>query len=108
MKFVDVENLMDYNHSIGSEAPSSIWAAIDAVPYGIIETHEQYDYIKYYSDHTEVSMDGMKTFEEDKGRCLTLGNYFGGAAFYFETTVNPKWMPNDPSWSYGKYGRIEF
>ena len=45
-----------------------------------IETQEQYDYVKYYSDHTEISMEGMKTFEEDRGRYLNLSNHFGGAA----------------------------
>lgn len=118
MKFEEVKQLMSEAHDKDPSLPHPCWAFADAVPYGVIETQEQYDYIKYYSDHTAISMEGMKTFEEDRGRYLNLGNYFGGAAFYFCTESveyalecirkYPDIFPETIDWSWGKYGKIEF
>jgi hypothetical protein len=118
MKIKEVEHLMAKTYEKDSSYPHPCWAFVDAVPHGIIETQEQYDYIKYYSDNTSISMDGMKSFEEDCGRYLNLGNYFGGAAFYFctqsvEYTLEcikkyPNIYPETTDWSWGKYGKIEF
>ena len=118
MKFEDVTHIMAQAHEKDSNCPHPCWAFVDAVPYGVIENQEQYDYIKYYSDNTSISMDGMKSFEEDHGRYLNLGNYFGGAAFYFCTVsvesalesikTYPNLYPDTPEWSWGKYGKIEF
>lgn len=118
MKFEEVKQIMSEAHDKDPHCPHPCWAAEDAIPHGVIETKEQYDYIKYYSDHTAISMDGMKSFEEDKGRYLNIGNYFGGAAFYFSTISveyatecikkYPNIYPEDLNWSYGKYGKIEF
>ena len=114
MRFEDVKHIMAQDHEADPSRPHQCWAFADAVPHGIIETQEQYDYIKYYSDHTSIKMDGMKSLEEDRGRYLNLGNYFGGAAFYF-CTESVEYIKkhldiyhNDLEWSWGKYGKIEF
>jgi hypothetical protein len=63
----------------------------------------------------------MKSFEEDKGRYLTLDSHFGGAVFCF-TTLDVDYVKNlikeneedyesfdgRLEWSYGKYGKVEF
>ena len=103
MKLKEVINIMNTNHKLDPNKPSGSWAAIIAAPHGLIQTEEQYQYILEYAQNTEVSLDGMKTFEEDKGKCLYLGDYFGGAAFYFTTSTK-----NIEPWSYGEYGKIEF
>lgn len=118
MKFKDVINLMTQKYEKDSSSPNPCWAFVDAVPHGVIENREQYDYIKYYSDNTSIGMDGMKSFKEDCGKYLNLGNYFGGAAFYFCTMDvenateyikrYPNIYPETPNWSWGKYGKIEF
>lgn len=118
MRMDDVRKIMDEEYQLDNNKPSSSWATIDAVPYGIIESQEQYDYIIEYSKNTEVGLDGMKPFDTAKGMYLNLGNYFGGAAFYFSLTPvekaeecsrkYPNIFPQDLSWSYGKYGKIEW
>lgn len=118
MKFEEVKRLMTEAHAKDLNCPHPCWAAEDAVPRGIIETQEQYDYIRYYSSHTEIGMEGMKSFEEDKGRYLNMGNHFGGASFYFCTESQdtalkytkqyPDIFPRTIEWSWGKYGKIEF
>lgn len=118
MKIAEAERIMAETHEKDPSCPHPCWVDMDAIPHGIIETQEQYDYIKYYSDNTSIGMDGMKSFKEDHGRYLNLGNYFGGAAFYFCTISvelaksyiknYPNLYPESLDWSWGKYGKIEF
>jgi hypothetical protein len=111
MKFSEIQKIMDEAYEKDHTKSSGGWAEIIAAPSGIIETYEQYEYIKYWAKHTGVNLDGMKSFEEDKGRYLTIGSHFGGASFYFTTTEieYEKSLGNENLiWSYGKYGRVEF
>lgn len=87
-------------------------------------TREQYDYVKYYTEHTSIDGQYLKTFEEAKGTYLCLGDWFGGAAFYFHLKDEPegiwKYRIIDKAgavigyskyyedFSYGKFGKIEF
>ena len=100
------------------------WTDIQCVPTGKIETREQYDYLKYYAENTPIDDRYIKSFEESVGKYIHLGNWFGGAAFYFtlqdypqgifETAIEKKdglgieyteWYED---FSYGKLGKIEF
>ena len=118
MKIEEIKRIMDEKHQLDKNKPSSSWATIDAAPFGIIETQEQYDYIIEYSNNSEISMDGIKPFDQSKGMCLNLGNHFGGAAFYFcvgpvERIIerrerHPDLYPENLSWSYDKYGKIDW
>lgn len=118
MHINEVKRIMDKAHALNPNKISSCWAYEMACPHGVITTQEQYDYIKYYSDNSDISMEGMKCFEEDKGRYLNLGNHFGGASFYFCTMSvesaqesikkYPNIFPETVDWSWGDYGKIEF
>lgn len=118
MTMNEVRAIMDEEYKNDKNKPSSSWATVDAVPQGIIENEEQYNYIIEYSKHTDIGLDGMKPYPLAQGMYLNLGNYFGGAAFYFSLmTVEsaermreeyPICYPEDLSWSYGKYGKIEW
>ena len=118
LKIEEVKRIMDENHRLYNNKPSSSWATIDAAPFGIIETQEQYDYIIEYSNNSEISMEEMKPFDQSKGMYLNLGNHFCGAAFSFcvepvERIIerkerNPDLYPENLNWSYGKYGRIDW
>lgn len=52
MKFEKVKQLMSEVYDKDPKCPHPCWAFVNAVPHGVIETQEQYDYVKYYSDHT--------------------------------------------------------
>ena len=105
---------MDGKKANNSELPGGYWAAEDAAPWGLIKTKEQFDYVKLYADNTYISFK-LGNFEDCVGKYVCMGNYFGGAAFYFYATDNFDYLKKHPdvygkdlSFSYGKYGRIEF
>lgn len=118
MNITEAIHIMTEAYEKDPSLPHPCWIYVDAVPSGIIETQEQYDYIKYYSDNTSIGMDGIRSFEEDRGRYLNLSNYFGGAAFYFSTlsiedaeryaNLYPSLYSENCNWCWGKYGKIEF
>lgn len=100
-----------------------IWADLILRPTGQILTKEQYEYIKYYEKHAlSHKYIAEIPFEEARGKYLHIGNYFGGAAYYFwlsdepegkDMIYNENGMPKGYSshyneFSYGKYGKIEF
>ena len=109
-----------------SEARKQIgtWADLECRPTGRIDTKDQYDYLKYYSDHTAIDDKYIKSFEEVKGKYIHLGSWFGGASFYFsledkpegvfETSIRAedgriiKYTEWYEKFSYGKLGKIEF
>lgn len=74
-------------------------------PAGKVTTREQYDYIKYYAEHTEIDDRYIKSFEDVCGKWIDIGSWFGGAAFYFSVS-NGK--PTDEGFSFGDLGKIEF
>ena len=118
MTLNEVKEIMQKEHDLDNNKPHPCWADIDAVPHGVIENEEQYNYIIEYSRNTSVGLDGMKPYQIAQGMYLGLGNYFGGSAFYFTLmTVEyaksmknkyPDIYPDDLSWSYGEYGKIEW
>ena len=118
MTLDEVKEIMQKEYELDNNRPQACWADIDAVPHGIIENEEQYNYIIEYSRNTSIKLDGMKPYPLAQGMYLNLGSYFGGASFYFTLmTVKdvtemkdryPDIYPNDLSWSYGKYGKIEW
>lgn len=92
------------------------WAGIGSVPQGIIETEEQWNYLKEYSKHISIDDRYLTSFEEDKGKWLNLGSWFGGASFYwslnkqlpnFDTEYYKKFPPH-VEWYWGKNGKIDF
>lgn len=97
---------------------STSWAHLELRPHGKIKTKEQYDYVIYYGQHTSISVDEryIKLFEEEQGKYLHLGNWFGGASFYFYFSDNPENIdgyfdedaPKYEDFDYGKAGKIEF
>lgn len=109
-----------------SEARKQIgtWTDLECIPTGRIETREQYNYLKYYAEHTVIDDRYIKSFEDSAGKYIHLGNWFGGAAFYFSLTDKPEGIyetaikAKDGSvieytewyeeFSYGKLGEIEF
>ncbi|RHP46914.1 hypothetical protein [Clostridium sp. AF32-12BH] len=100
------------------------WAFLECRPTGKIMTREQYNYVKYYTEHTSIDGCRLKTFEEAKGKYLCLGNWFGGAAFYFHLKDEPEgiwkhrivdkvgavvgYSKYYEDFSYGQFGKIEF
>lgn len=105
---------MNSQHEKDTSFPGGCWAEEDAAPRGIIMTKEQYDYVKYYSDNTSISFN-LGEYETCIGKYVSIGDYFGGAAFYFYATDNfdflkryPDVYGSDWSFSYGKYGEIIF
>lgn len=95
-----------------NKVDSRAWADLELRPSGKIATREQYDYVLYYSKHTSIRIEDaggtyIKSFENAAGKYLCLGNWFGGAAFYFYVTDEP--CDNErKEFSYGRLGRIEF
>lgn len=93
-----------------------VWWEIICAPKGIIETKEQYDYAILYGNSTSISTrsdDKLSSFETAKGCYLGIGNYFGGAAFYFYLDRNGEYNYEKNEYetvpfSYGKYGKIDF
>ena len=118
MTLSEVKEIMQKEYDLDNNKPNPCWADLESIPYGIIENEEQYNYIVEYSKNTSIGLDGMKPYPLAQGMYLSLGNYFGGAAFYFtlmtveraERMKNeyPSVYPKDLSWSYGKYGKIEW
>ena len=118
MTFEEIRNVMQKEYDKDNNNANPCWLEFEAAPHGVIENEEQYNYIIRYSENSTISLDGMKPYSLAKGMYLKLGNYFGGAAFYFtliklETAKKmqkkyPNIYPKDLSWSYGKYGRVNF
>lgn len=116
MKWADVEKL---------EKNNCYWSYDETIrPTGKILTIEQFDYVLEYAKYAAISTADIKSFEEAKGKYIILGNYFGGAAFYFRLDDKPegvyKTLIRDKNnwpigytryyenFSYGKYGKIDF
>lgn len=116
MKYVDAREKVE----------SKTWADLELRPTGKVLTKEQYEYVLYYGKNTSIAVDDryIKTFEEERGKYLHLGSWFGGASFYFYFSDKPEGadgtMICDKSgrcagyeryykeFSYGKFGKIEF
>lgn len=107
-----------------SKVSNRSYAALELRPTGKIGTKEQYDYVVYYCEHTEIDGCQISPFYIAEGKYLHIGNYFGGASFYFYLSDKPEGIYeeaiNDETgaiigykkfykeFSYGKYGKIEF
>lgn len=93
-----------------------IWAAIDAVPQGIIETEEQWNYLKEYSKHIVIDDRYLTSFDKDKGKWLDIGDWFAGGSFYWNLSKKPpdsddEYFERHPlhiEWYWGKHGKIDF
>ncbi len=83
------------------------WADLELRPTGKILTEEQLNYVLYYARHTSISVKEAVAFNEVVGKFLCLGDWFGGASFYFYFSDMPD-NGNNHDFSYGKLGRIEF
>lgn len=106
------------------KAKDKVWAFLELRPTGKVLTKEQYDYVMYYAKHTGIDCSYVRSFEEEKGKYLRLGSWFGGASYYFffgdqpegiiETAVTNEWKVIETfkeyyeDFSYGKLGKIEF
>lgn len=106
------------------KAKEKVWAFLELRPTGRVLTKEQYDYAMYYAKHTGIDCSYIRSFEEEKGKYLRLGNWFGGASYYFffgdqpegiiETAVTNDWNVIETfkeyyeDFSYCKLGKIEF
>ena len=100
------------------------WTDIQCVPTGKITTKEQYDYLKYYVENTQIDDRYIKSFKESKDKYIHMGSWFGGAAFYFYMSDEPQgnydyriedkngaivgYTKYEEEFSYGKLGKIEF
>lgn len=100
-----------------TEVKSTSWGFVENNPSGVIETEEQWNYAKEYGDKCCINTRYLKSFEEDKGRLLTVGSWFGGASFYWSISEydknNPseywiKYPPEHIDWYWGKNGIIDF
>ena len=116
MKWTDVEKL---------EKENCYWSYDETIrPTGKILTKEQFDYVLEYAKHAAIRTVNFKSFEEAKGKYIILGNYFGGAVFYFRLNDKPEGVYETlirnkdnyligyakyyENFSYGKYGKIDF
>ena len=106
------------------KADNKVWADLELRPTGKVLTKEQYDYAVYYAKHTGIDCRYVRSFDEEKGKYLRLGNWFGGASYYFffgnqpegiiETAVTNDWNVIETfkeyyeDFSYGKLGKIDF
>lgn len=115
MKFEEAKKLVD-----------STWADLELIPHGKVITKEQYDYILYYGHHTGIAVDEryIKSFEEECGKYLHMGNWFGGASFYFHFSDKPEGVYESAirdkngviigykeyfeEFTYGRCGKIDF
>ena len=88
-------------------ANDKTWADLELRPTGIVTTKEQYDYVLYYAKHQQIDTRYIKPFNEVAGKYLRLGDWFGGAAFYFYFSDTPQ-TGDKEEFSYGKFGKIEF
>lgn len=115
MKFKEAETLF-----------GETWAFMELVPRGKVTTKEQYDYVLYYGQNTSIAVDDryIKSFEDECGKYLHTGDWFGGASFYFYFSEKPEGIRESAirnkngaiidykeyyeEFSYGKCGKIEF
>lgn len=74
------------------KADSKTWADLELRPTGKVLTKEQYEYVLYYGRNTSIAVDDryIKTFEEERGKYLHLGSWFGVRAFIFIFRTNQK------------------
>lgn len=100
------------------------WAFLELRPTGKVVSKEQYEYVLYYAKQTGIDTRYIKTFEEEKGKYLRLGSWFGGASYYFYFADFPEGVPETAEknefgaytkyteyyeeFSYGKFGMIAF
>ena len=100
------------------------WAFLELRPTGKVVSKEQYEYVLYYAKQTGIDTRYIRTFEEEKGKYLRLGSWFGGASYYFYFAEQPegvsetaernefgaytKYTEYYEDFSYGKFGAITF
>lgn len=100
------------------------WAFLELRPTGKVVSKEQYEYVLYYAKQTGIDTRYIKTFEEENGKYLRLGSWFGGASYYFYFADFPEGVPETAEknefgaytkyteyyeeFSYGKFGMITF
>ena len=102
------------------------WPDLELIPHGKVTTKKQYDYVLYYGQHTCIAVDDryIKPFEEECGKYLHLGDWFGGASFYFYFSDHPEGVYESAirnkngvivgykdyyeDFTYGRCGKIEF
>lgn len=93
-------------------------------PTGKILTKKQYDYVLEYGKHAAIKIDHISSFKDTKGKYITLGSLWAGAAFYFKVEDRPEsvyktalrdengailgYKDYFEDFSYGKYGKIDF
>ena len=107
------------------KADDKVWADLELRPTGKIKTKEQYDYVVYYESHIFQPSDtniAKIPFDQAKNKYLRLGNYFGGADYYFYLSDKPDgkdlildskgnfegYSSFYEDFDYGKFGKIEF
>ena len=81
------------------------WAFLELRPIGKVVSKEQYEYVLYYAKQTGIDTRYIRTFEEEKGKYLRLGCWFGGASYYFYFADQTEGVED---FSYGKFGAITF
>ena len=64
------------------------WAFLELRPTGKVVSKEQYEYVLYYAKQTGIDTRYIRTFEEEKGKYLRLGSWFGGASYYFYSNTS--------------------
>lgn len=100
------------------------WAFLELRPTGKVVSKEQYEYVLYYAKQTGIDTRYIRTFEEEKGKYLRLGSWFGGASYYFYFAEQPegvsetaernefgaytKYTEYYEDFSYGKFGAIHW
>ena len=106
------------------KAADKTWAFLELRPTGKVISEEQFEYVLYYAKQTGIDTRYIKTFEEEKGKYLRLGSWFGGASYYFYFVDCPEGVPETAEknefgaytkyteyyeeFSYGKCGMITF
>lgn len=78
------------------KADNKVWADLELRPTGKVLTKEQYDYAVYYAKHTGIDCRYVRSFDEEKGKYLRLGNWFGGASYYFFLEINQRELLKQP------------
>lgn len=73
------------------KAKEKVWAFLELRPTGRVLTKEQYDYAMYYAKHTGIDCSYIRSFEEEKGKYLRLGNWFGGAGYIRTIDTSKTW-----------------